>query len=65
MIAAIVLLVVNIQCAQSIIYCLNQIRYREGIFTMRMVKHWDTLPREVVDALSLETFKARLECSRL
>ena len=25
------------------------------------VKHWYTLSREVVDALSLETFKARLD----
>jgi len=28
---------------------------------VRAVKHWKTLPREVVDAPSLETFKARLE----
>ena len=28
---------------------------------MRVVKHWNWLPREVVDAPSLETFKARLE----
>ncbi|KAK4832509.1 hypothetical protein QYF61_023574 [Mycteria americana] len=27
---------------------------------MRVVKHWHKLPREVVDAPSLETFKARL-----
>jgi len=27
---------------------------------MRVVKHWHRLPREVVDALSMETFKARL-----
>lgn len=32
MIAAIVLLAVNIQFAQSISHCLIQIRYREGIF---------------------------------
>jgi len=29
-------------------------------FTMRVVKHWHRLLREVVDAPSLETFKARL-----
>lgn len=27
---------------------------------MRVVKHWHMLPREVVDAPSLETFKIRL-----
>jgi len=28
---------------------------------MRVVKPWHRLPREVVDALSLETFKIRLD----
>ena len=28
---------------------------------MRVVKHWERLPREVVGAPSLETFKARLD----
>jgi len=28
---------------------------------MRMVRHWNKLPREAVDAPSLQGFKARLE----
>jgi len=34
---------------------------RQKFFTMRVMKHWHRLPREVVDAPSLATFKARLE----
>ncbi|KFP11634.1 hypothetical protein Z169_06819, partial [Egretta garzetta] len=34
---------------------------RKKFFTMRVVKHWHRLPREVVGAPSLGTFKARLD----
>ena len=34
---------------------------RNKIFTVRVVKHWNRLHREVVDALCLETFKVRLD----
>ncbi|KFQ39607.1 hypothetical protein N332_13936, partial [Mesitornis unicolor] len=34
---------------------------RKKYFTMRVMRHWQRLPREVVDAPSLEVFKARLD----
>ncbi|KFR15540.1 hypothetical protein N306_10721, partial [Opisthocomus hoazin] len=48
----------------------NGLKLEEGRFrldirmkfiTMRVVKHWNRLPTEIVDAPSLEVFKARLD----
>ena len=44
---------------------MRQGRFRLAIssklFTQRVVTHWNRLPKEVVDAPSLEAFKARLD----
>ena len=40
---------------------LIQGRFRRKFFTQRVVTHWNKLPKVIVDAPSLEAFKARLD----
>ncbi|KFO72208.1 hypothetical protein N303_07187, partial [Cuculus canorus] len=46
-------------------YKLERGRFRleigKNFFTMRVVRHWNRLPKEAVDAPSLKAFKARLD----
>ena len=40
---------------------LRTLDIRKKSFTVRVVRHWNRLPRDVMDAPSLQNFKARLD----
>lgn len=38
-----------------------RINMQRNFFTVRVMEHWNRLPRQVVDSLSLEILKTRLD----
>ena len=48
-------------CSKPLFFLIDSISVITCFFTMSLVRHWSRLPREVVNAPSLEVFKARLD----
>jgi len=38
-----------------------QLKMRKNCFTLRVMEHWNRLPREVVESPSLEIFKTQMD----
>lgn len=36
-------------------------RYKKKFFTVRVVRHWNKLPKDVIDTPTLALFKAKLD----
>lgn len=47
------------QCIQAALY--KMFRLRICLITERVIKHWNGLPRQVMESASLEVFKGRVD----
>ena len=49
------------ELSKYVLFLRLRLDIRRKFFTQRVVMHWNRLPKEAVDAPSLEAFKARLD----